>query len=719
MRLFIAEKPSLAKEIAFTLAQMHNMKADMKDGYWDIDSQTRVTWLFGHMLEQAYPEEYDEKYSKWNVNDLPIIPEKWKLNPIKDKKDHIKKIKALLKDASEVVNAGDAAREGQLLVDELLIELGWNPFTNKTLRLWVQSVARADLIKAIKSMKTNADKENLYKSALARSRSDWLHGLNLTRLYTVRANIGQTLSVGRVQTPTLRLIVDRDNEIDNFKSIDHYLPTGEFKHANGVFTASWVIPEDCNGLDAEGRLIDKNIAQSISEKISGKTGKISDYSSQDKSNPAPLPYSLSALQADCSAKFGLSAKDTLEVAQALYETHKLTTYPRSDSRYLPTAIYKDEAPKIIKGLGDIGDYKNECKNADLTIKSSAWNDGKISDHHGIIPTTEVSSEKYNKLSDKEKKVFDLIARTFIAQFYPPFRYKSLSTLVLVADETFKATGTKVAHMGWKAVFSSQETEDDDDGQTLPEMKKSDPVDVLTASVDAKKTKPPARFTDGTLITAMSNVHRFVSDPEIKKRLKDNDGLGTEATRAQVLETLLTRKFISRKGKQLISTDMGKSLIATLPDEITNPGLTAVWETYLERIAQGTLPFDAFMNEQHKILHKRIKQGIELDMKIEGGKRPTVPQIEGHGESCPACGKGSLVTRVISKGDHKGKSFLGCSNYPECSHSVFPDRKPKAEGHGKDCPKCNEGKLVTRTSKKGTTFLGCNNYPKCDAIEWIK
>lgn len=738
--LFIAEKPSLAEAIARARASMLGVKASKGNGAWTVGDD-KVTWLFGHMYELSPPDAYDERYKRWLLDDLPIIPERWKRQAHKDKGAHLSGIKQLLKDAKVVVNAGDAEREGQLLVDELLEEMGWNPFSPETKRLWVSSMVERDVIAAIDKVFPNSEKQNLSIAANLRQRADWLHGLNMTRLYTGLARKqGQNslISVGRVQTPTLKLVVDRDEEIKNFKPTDHYLPTGLFVHENGKFQASWIIPDDHEGVDPDGRLIDKRVAQSILDKVSGKQGKVSSYTSTKKSKAPPLPYSLSALQTDCSKKVGLTAQQTLEVAQALYEKHKATTYPRSDSRYLPKTILKDEAPSIMAALANTPYIGESAAKANLSLKSKAWDDSKVSDHHGIIPTTEFSASKLDKMSPVEKKVFLLIARSFIAQFHPDYAWNSLSATVSVEGENFKAAGKQVLNNGWKVVFGASDDDEDDEeaDQSLPTMTKGDPVTVEKGAVTSKRTQPPAYFTDGTLIAAMTNVHKFVTDPEVKKRLKENDGIGTEATRANIIETLLKRKFLSRKGKtKLTSTLDGREVIGVLPNEITSPGLTAIWESQLSKISKGEASDQHFTEVLHKTLHRLIATGREKGINI---KVTSITPLDGHGDTCPSCGKGQMITREIRKGDQKGKKFLACNSYNKddpnsCRHAVWPESKKAnvkpIEGDGKPCPKCGKGILKTRVigkgDHKGKTFLACNVWVKdnpaesCDYVEWPK
>lgn len=737
--LFIAEKPSLAEATAKARASILGVKASKGNGFWTVGDDS-VTWLFGHMYELANPDEYDARFKSWKMDDLPIVPDRWRRSPHKDKSAHLSVIRGLLKSTKTVVNVGDAEREGQLLVDELLEEMGWDPFASNTKRMWVSSMAEKDMVAAVNGIFPNKDKQNLSIAAVLRQRADWLHGLNLTRLYTILARNGganMLISVGRVQTPTLKLVVDRDREIEKFKPTDHYQPSGLFRHANGTFKADWIIPEDHEGVDPEGRLIDRKVADAIVAKVAGKTGKVESFASTNKSKAPPLPYSLSALQQECSSKLGLTAQQTLEVAQSLYETHKATTYPRSDSRHLPTSILKDEAPGIIAALKGVSGVGDAAQRADMKIRSKAWDDSKVSDHHGIIPTSEFTAAKLDRMNPTERRVFDMIAKAFIAQFYPDFTWKSLTAIVAVEGERFKATGRQVTGTGWKAVYGADEVDEDEDkesDQALPTMAKGDPVTADKGEVASKRTQPPAHFTDGTLIAAMTNVHKFVTDPEVKKRLKENDGIGTEATRASIIETLIKRNFLSRKGKnKIVSTQEGKSVIDALPDEVTSPGLTAIWEAQLSKIAKGEASQQQFMEVLLKTLSRMIGRGKESSVSIKG---VSVEPLEGHGQTCPQCGKGRLLTRVVQKGDNKGKRFLSCDGWKKddpnsCSYSAWPDSGPKKavpamEGDGETCPKCGKGKLVTRMiqkgDNKGKTFLSCNNWKKgdpssCNYVKW--
>jgi DNA topoisomerase-3 len=720
----------MAEHIAGAVAEMAGGKARREDGVWRAGPDG-VTWLFGHMYELAEPKSYDPKWEKWTLDSLPIIVEegKWKLK-LSDEKNrpHIMKIKGFLKEAGEIVNAGDPAREGQLLVDELLLENGRNPFGNDVLRLWVQSMVRKDVMEAIRNMRPNAEKRGLYASGVCRQRADWQHGMSFTRLYTILArHHGQdaVISVGRVQTPTLRIVVDRDRERINFKPTDHFLPKIMFRHEKGNFYATWVVPQEYEGLDPEGRLISKVVAEQIIAKVSGKKGKISGWKNDLKVVAPPLPFSLNALQTECSSKFGMTAKDVLDVAQSLYEKHKATSYPRTDSRHLPTAILQNEAPAILNALAEVDEFSELGAKADPTLKSVAWDDSKVSDHYGIIPTTDFRASKLQAMTREEKQVFLLIARSFLAQFFPAHRYRALSAEVSCQGEYFKASGCQIVEQGWKQVYGAEADEDGEDIQTLPMMDRGDEVTGLSGELNPKRTSPPPAFTDGTLVQAMENIHRFVTDENIKKRLKENSGIGTPATRADVIETLIRRKFIERKGKNgLVSSEMGRSVIDQVHERLKDPGLTAVWEEWLTEVEAGKIDIQTFMDRQSETLRKLVAHCRDAGFALKGFKGGINP-MEGHGEDCPKCGKGKMITHEIHKGDHKGKKYLKCSNQPDCGHVIWD--RPKAKGDGKTCSKCGKGVMRTRQVKKegpnkGKLILVCSRYNRedpngCDNIEW--
>ncbi|MBU2832997.1 DNA topoisomerase III [Acidithiobacillus ferriphilus] len=683
MKLFIAEKPSLGKGIAQYLPGPHKTG----NGCVECDGGKQVvTWAFGHIFEQVEPDFYtpddvpvsSKGKKKWRWDELPILPAQWKLAAKDDAKAQIKVIRDLLKKADSVVNAGDPDREGQLLVDEILDECHWE---GPTQRIWLAALDEQSVKKALANMKDNRDYQNLKLSAQARSRADWLMGMNLTRAFTLANRGSGVLSVGRVQTPTLRLIADRDNAIDHFKPKDFFVPRIQTAKAGTSFWSAWQVRE-IDGLDGDNQLIDKAVAEKLAAtaKASGKA-IVADYISKEQQQAAPLGFSLAELQKACSAKFGMSAKQTLDTAQALYEDHKCATYPRSDCRYLPEEQFGD-AGKVLSGLSRLG-YGDLVKGADAGKKSGIWNTAKVSAHHAIIPTGSMTGQ----LSGDHKKVFDLIVKQYIAQFYPPYVYKATKIVLECTSEKWTASGQVPVSAGWKAVFGVQsagklpDLENDSEAEeatlSLPVLTKGETLAVMAADVQAKQTQPPKRFTDGTLIEAMSNIHKYVEDPEAKKKLKETSGIGTEATRASIMETLLKRGFIERKGKQVVSSPAGRALIKALPDVLTNPVTTAQWEDVLGAIADGKVPADVFEQKQRDFVTKLV--GVAKTSHITvGDVRPASsgggsgPAGGKQGPKCNACGKAN--TAVLKT--KTGKDWLKCAS---CGAAFWPSKDGKSCG----------------------------------------
>ncbi len=605
MRLFIAEKPSLGKAIA---AQLPGQKKPTRT-HIQCGSDV-VTWAFGHLYELAEPDAYlaadvptnGSGKKRWRLEDLPIIPQAWQKIAKSSAKDQLAAIKTLLKDTDEVVNAGDPDREGQLLVDEILEAMKWK---GPTRRIWLAALDPASVQKALANLKDNASYRPLRDAAEARGRADWLVGMNLTRAYTLKSNNAGVVSVGRVQTPTLGLVVKRDAEIEAFVPTQFYVPVTIFQHQNGNYKATWKAPDGAPGLDSEGRLTSLPTAQTIANDVAGKQGKIVSFESQDGQEGPPLPFTLSKLQAAASAKFGLSAQDTLNAAQALYEVHKLTSYPRTDCPYLPESQRQD-ARLILAAIATVNPAVAPLtQGADISLKSSAWNDAKITAHHGIIPTSH-DQVQIGALNEAEKQVYELIVKAYLCQFYPPHTFTKTVTVTNAGGHQWLARGRVIKAIGWRSVMQPDKEKDEDEAQVLPLMKVGDPVAWVSGTIDHRVTKPPSRFTDGTLIAAMSSVHKLVTDPKIKARLKETSGLGTEATRANIIETLLKREFIERKGKQIISTERGRLLVAALPEVLTDPGVTGLWEDALGEVAVGARTIAEFEAQQSAFVVKRVE-----------------------------------------------------------------------------------------------------------------
>lgn len=675
MRLFIAEKPSVAKAIAAELGT-----TGKGDGFIECGSD-KVTWCFGHMLEQADPDEYtpddvprgQSGRKVWRVDELPIIPDTWILKPKDDAKKQLNIIGKLLKESSEVVNAGDPDREGCLLVDEVLEHFR---YSKPVRRFWVSAQDSVSVRRGLDALKNNADYRGWSDAARGRQRADWLIGMNLSRAYTLRAQRGGSralLTVGRVQTPTLALVVGRDKDIEGFKPVPYHTIRAEIQHAGGSFMAGWKAKEDQAGLDPEGRLVDTAVANAIVEKVTGKAGELTEYKQEAKKQNQPLAFALSDITALASSRFGYSAEDVLNACQSLYETHKLTSYPRTDCAYLPESQHAD-APRVLEAVRQVNpELAAIIDGGDPRIKSPTWNDKKITAHHGIIPTMHKGSTA--GLNDKERNIYGLIVRAYIAQFYPVHEYMHTTVAANIEGETFAASGKVVTKNGWRDVYETADEDDEKDAeeggnQRLPAMKRNDSVTCAQATRKDAKTKPPARFTEGTLIRAMENIHKYVTDSEHKKLLRDGDGIGTSATRASIISELKRREFLEVKGKHIVSTTLGRSMIAALPEVVKSPVLTALYERMLKSIEQGSAELGAFIAKQEAFIRDQVAKANDGAVSIAGGKEAT-PVSSLH--KCMACGAG--LSRRPSK--KKGHFWWGCSNYPTCKQT-YPDIKGRPD-----------------------------------------
>ncbi|VBB06766.1 dna topoisomerase type ia [Lucifera butyrica] len=693
MRLFIAEKPSMGLEIAKCLPG----PLKRKDGYI-VTADGVVTWGFGHVLRQAEPGEYDARYEKWRPEDLPIIPETWKLLVSASCDKQFQTMKRLIEEANEIVHAGDPDREGQLLIDEVLDYVGNEKPVRRVL---LQALDEKSIKKAVANLRDNRDFYNLKQSALARARADWLIGMNLSRAYTLaaqRAGHDMTLPVGRVKTPTLALVVRREREISSFQPVDYFTLKAEFQHENGLVTAYWKPREDQPGLDAEDRLTDPEVVRSLTEKLAGgpQPGVITACDTVDKKEPQRLPLSLSSLQVLAGKKYGYDPQTVLDTAQKLYEK-KLTTYPRSDCDFLPESQH-DDAAVILENLRECGrpDLAAWADKADRSIQSRAWNDKKITAHHAIIPT-EVPC-RVVALNEGEQNIYCLIAQAYVAQFYPVHRYQQTKVEISYAGEVFTAGGRIVTVMGWKEVYGGETDEKkEEDGDTLPPVKRDDPVEWLRTSAEKKSTRPPVRFTPTTLLAAMKEIHKYVKNPELKKQLKEVSGIGTEATRATIIKELIDRRFLQteKKKQYLFPAEAAYLLIDALPDELTYPDCTALWEEVLHRMASGEEQLDAFLGQQVQFTTGLCSKAREIAVPLRGD------------HPCPQCGQGVLQQRRGRRG-----TFWGCSRYPDCQASYDDaDGVPRRPEH--PCPRCRQGDLRLRQGKNGP-FWGCSRYPACRA-----
>jgi len=643
MILYIAEKPSLGRAIADVLPKPHKKG----DGHIMAANGDCVSWCIGHLLEQAEPDHYDPLFKSWKFEHLPIIPQQWKMKPKPKTRSQLTVLRGLVKKASQLVNAGDPDREGQLLVDEVIAHLGVKgDKLNSTQRLLISDLNPQAVKRALGQMRSNREFIPLSTSALARSRADWLYGMNMTRAYTLQGRkVGYqgVLSVGRVQTPLLGLVVRRDEEIANFVSKPFFEVLANLTTENQeAFKAKWQPSEACQPyMDEEGRVLAKGLAQNVVGRITNKPAEVIQVLAKDKKQNAPLPYSLSSLQIDAAKRFGMSAKEVLDTCQTLYERHKLITYPRSDSRYLPVEQFQ-QAPRVISAVSSGATELLEGMTApDPRIKSKAWNDKKVDAHHAIIPTEKTAN--LSQLGARERQIYLQVARQYLAQFYPPYLYSETEVHVLIEGGNFKTKAKQERSLGWKQLFarnsdkpkhngpdsknssednSSENNSDEDSSQVLPPLVKGQQLHSGAGELVEKHTQAPKHFTDATLLGAMTGISRYVTDPEIRKILKDTDGLGTEATRAGIIELLFKRSFLTRQGKSILSTPVGQGLINSLPMSATTPDMTALWESHLDAISRKEAKYLSFMSPLISSLSELITQaGSQLPSALQGVKAP--------------------------------------------------------------------------------------------------
>ncbi|TDR15839.1 DNA topoisomerase III [Marinomonas communis] len=601
MILYIAEKPSLARAIASALPKPQKKH----DGYIELPNGDCVTWCIGHLLELAEPQDYAPHYKQWQLDHLPIVPQEWQWKAKSNTKKQLGVVRKLLKNTQQIVHAGDPDREGQLLVDEVLHFAKVPKYKlDQTQRLLISDLTPAAVKKSLNKLRLNSEFAALSRSALARSRADWLYGINLTRAYTVKgrqAGYNGVLSVGRVQTPVLGLVVKRDKEREAFVAKDFYQVIAHLETDSFPFQAKWQPSEACAPYqDEEGRVLSRPLAENVARRITDKPGFVKQFDKTPKKQNAPLPYNLSALQIDAAKAFSMNAQKVLDTCQALYERHQMITYPRSDCRYLPTEQFA-QASSIVSKLKEMSlPYQTAAQQANPTQKSKAWNDKQVGAHHAIIPTQQLSA--FPKLSADERKIFELIARQYLIQFMPAYEYLATKIVVEIEGGQFIAQGVTVINEGWKSLMPRSKKEEPE----LPQLTVNQTLHCRVGEVLEKQTTPPDAFTDATLLAAMTGINRFVSDKAIKAILKETDGLGTEATRAGIIELLFKRGFLQREGKQIHATAAGRALIDALPESTTVPDMTAKWEAMLNDISLNQQSYQHFMHELEDALNTLIQ-----------------------------------------------------------------------------------------------------------------
>ncbi|POR67463.1 DNA topoisomerase III [Pseudomonas syringae] len=648
MRLFLCEKPSQGKDIGRILGATQRGEGCLNG------SGVTVTWCIGHLVEAAAPEAYDEQLKRWSIEQLPIIPQRWQVEVKPKTATQFKVVKALLAKATQLVIATDADREGELIAREIIDLCGYR---GPIERLWLSALNDASIRAALGKLRPSAETLPMYYSALARSRADWLVGMNLSRLFTMlgrQAGYDGVLSVGRVQTPTLKLVVDRDREIAAFVSVPYWAIDVYLSTSGQAFTAQWVSPDTCT--DGSGRCLQQPVAQQAAQQIraNGSVQVVSVETERVREGP-PLPFDLGTLQELCSKRLGLDVQETLDIAQALYETHKATTYPRSDSGYLPESMFA-EVPIVLDSLLKTDfSLRPIIDQLDRTQRSRAWNDAKVSAHHGIIPTLEPAN--LSAMSEKELAVYKLIRAHYLAQFLPHHEFDRTVANLSCGQQTLTAPGKQVVVKGWRLVLAEPQPEEDSDtaarSQVLPALREGVSCQVADVNLKALKTLPSRPYTQGELVKSMKGVAKLVSDPRLKQKLKDTVGIGTEATRANIISGLIARGYLMKKGRAIRASDAAFTLIDAVPAAIADPGTTAVWEQALDMIEAGQLTLDVFIGKQAAWISQLITQYASASLSIK------VP----HGPACPQCGAPTH--------QRSGKSgpFWSCSRYPDCKGTL--------------------------------------------------
>lgn len=648
-KLVIAEKPSVARDIAKVLKCSKN-----GNGYLYNDEYI-VSWAVGHLVTLCEPDEYDEKYKKWKMETLPIIPEHIKIKAIKNTVDQYNILKKMLKsdDIESIICATDSGREGELIFRYIYELSGCDkPFK----RLWISSMTAQAIKEGFEKLKDGSEYDNLYHSAKCRSEADWLVGINASRAYTIKYNT--LLSIGRVQTPTLAIIVARQKEIDSFVVSEYWEVQADF----GEYKGQWFeIKTDGDKKIEETKILDKTKVNEIAKKVKGKMAEVKSVECEEKRNPPPLLYDLTELQRDCNRKFGFSAQQTLSIVQDLYEKRKMVTYPRTDSRYLSD----DMIPKLKIIAGKLMGTENYNKYAEYVVNLSKLpitkrivDNTKLSDHHAIIPT-EVNP-RVNALSDAEFKVYDLIARRFLQVFYPYYVYNTTKIVTECEDERFVTRGTTVVDKGWTELNVKYEKEKKTE-EVLPDVNEGDNFETKNAKAAVKKTKPPQAYNEATLLSAMENAGRFVEDEALKEQLKES-GLGTPATRAAIIERLIKVGYVTRKGKSLVPTEKGMKLIEIVPVEMKSPETTGKWEKGLTSIAKGKMDTEKFMGSIKRYVNYIVGAAQSTQCKVifaaEKAKGKNAKNVLG---VCPNC-KGHIL--------ENSKGYF-CSNWKQgCKFTIW-------------------------------------------------
>lgn len=665
--LVLAEKPSVGRDLAKVL------KCNQNKGAFIEGDKYIVTWALGHLVGLQNPEDYDNKYKSWNMENLPMLPKEMKLTVLKKTQKQFYEVKKLINrnDVNEIIIATDAGREGELVARWTILLGGGMKKPMK--RLWISSQTDKAILDGFRNLKDGREYENLYKAAVCRAEADWIVGLNVTRALTCKHNA--QLSAGRVQSPTLAMIVQRDEEIKNFKPKTFYTIEGKSKN----FNLTWV------NKDNNSRIFEEDFANKVVSKTSGKTGEIVKVTENKKKKYPDALYDLTELQRDANKFFNYSAKETLNIMQRLYENHKILTYPRTDSRYITRDValtLKDRVKAV--SFGDYTSFTQEILKGNIDIKRSFVNDAKVSDHHAIIPTEQ--RVMLSNLSFDERRVYELVVKRFLSVMLNPFEYLETTIEAKVEGERFVAKGKVVIEKGFRRLYESVKEDSDEEikDQELPKVNEGDKLPLDKVNLKKGQTKPPARFNEGTLLSAMENPQKYISvDKESAKTLNETGGLGTVATRADIIEKLFNSFVIEKKGKDIYPTSKGMQLIKLVPTELKSPLLTAKWESDLDNIAKGKLKQEQFTKEMREYAVSLVNEVKQVESKFHHDNQT--------GKKCPDCGKYLLEVK------NKNGRMLVCQDR-ECGHRENLARLTNAR-----CPECKK-KLEVRGEGEGKIYV---------------
>ncbi len=674
--LVIAEKPSVARDIARVLKCGKNNNGALEG------EKYVVTWALGHLVTLADPEGYNEKYKEWKIEHLPMLPEKFELVVIKQTGKQYQTVKNQIyrNDISEIIIATDAGREGEL-VARWILEKANNKKPVK--RLWISSVTDKAIREGFTHLKDGKDYINLYRAAAARAESDWIVGMNATRALTCKYNA--SLSCGRVQTPTLAMIAKREDEIKSFKPRPYYGLNGRTKN----LTVTWR-----DKRTKEKTVFEKQRIEEIYNRIKGKSGTVTEVKTTPKKSYAPGLYDLTELQRDANKLYDFSAKETLNIMQRLYENHKVLTYPRTDSRYLPKDIVGTLKERL--DAVSIGPYKQlagRLARKPIVTNSSFIDDSKVSDHHAIIPTEEFV--RLDNMSTDERKIYDLVVKRFLAVLYPPCEYEEVSVLAVIDNEEFAAKGKVIKSLGYREVYESGTDEEE---ERILKAEKGEILKDIELIITEGKTVPPAPFNEATLLSAMENPVHFLEDKnkEVVKTLGETGGLGTVATRADIIEKLFHTFLIEKRGKDIFVTSKGRQLLELVPEDLKKPELTAQLEMKLSQIAQGKL-------KQQNLMEEMISYTKEIVSEIKEGEGK-FRHDNLTNTKCPVCGQKMLAV------NGKTSRMLVCSDR-ECGHREVIARTSNAR-----CPVCHKKMELFGQGEKQQFTCVCGYKEKLTAFK---